>query len=315
MADFSTYDAVGNREDLSDTIWNISPFETPFLSSITRNTATAVNHEWQTDSLATPSNNATVEGASAADTTITPTVRLGNLTQISSKVPSVSRTQRQIDSAGRSDEMTYQIMKMGKELKNDIEFAVLANKIKVAGNGTNTARQCAGIETFFATNVSLGATGVAPTGDGTDVLQPGNARPLTEALLKGVLADIWDAGGNPDCIMAGSFNKQKMSEFVGGGTSGPAQRTVDGSSKSVTAAIDVYVSDFGSLKVVPARHMVQSSMLVLELDKFKLAELSPITSVPLAKTGDFDRELLNAEYTLESCNAKASGIIAGLSTS
>ena len=312
MADFSTYDAVGNREDLSDIIWNISPTATPFLSGIARNTATAVNHEWQTDSLAAPGNNARVEGAAAADTTIVPTVRLGNLTQISDKVPSVSRTQRQIDSAGRSDEMTYQIMKMGKELKNDIEFAVLANKIKVTGNGTNTARQCAGIETYIADNVSLGATGVAPTGDGTDVLQPGNARVLSEGLLKTVLASIWDEGGDPDCVMAGSFNKQAMSAFVGGGTSGPAQRTVDGSSKSVTAAIDVYVSDFGSLKVIPSRHMVQTSMLVLQLDKWKLAELSPITSVPLAKTGDFDRELLNAEYTLEACNAKASGIIASL---
>jgi len=312
MADYSTYDAVGNREDLADMIWNISPTATPFLSAIAKNTATAVNHEWQTDALATPANNATVEGAAATDTTIVPTVRLGNLTQIASKVPSVSRTQRQIDSAGRSDEMTYQIMKMGKELKNDIEFSVLANKIKVTGDGTSTARECAGLPTYVADNLSLGATGAAPTGDGTDVITEGTPRALTEAFLKSVLAQCWDEGGDPDLILAGSFNKQAMSAFVGGGTSGPAQRTVDGDSKSVTAAIDVYVSDFGSLKVVPARHIDQSMMYVLQTDMWKLSELSSITSTPLAKTGDFDRELLNAEYTLEACNAKSSGIIAAL---
>jgi len=312
MAEITTYDAIGNREDLADMIWNISPTATPFLSAIARNTATATNHEWQTDSLATPANNATIEGASATDTTLVPTVRLGNLTQISSKVPSVSRTQRQVDSAGRADEMTYQIMKMGKELKNDIEFAVLANKAKVVGNSSSTARQCAGLPTYIADNLSLGASGSAPNGTGSNTMTEGTARALTEAMLKSVLQQCWDEGGDPNIIMAGSFNKQAMSAFVGGGTSGPAQRVVDGTSKSVTAAIDVYVSDFGSLTVVPARHQDQSMLYVLETDKWKLAELSPITSTPLAKTGDFDRELLNAEYTLEACNAKSSGIVAAL---
>jgi hypothetical protein len=161
----------------------------------------------------------------------------------------------------------------------------------------------------------LGATGSAPTGDGTDTRTAGTLRDLDEAFLKSVLAQCWDEGGDPDLIMAGSFNKQAMSAFVGGGASGPAQRTVDGSSKSVTTAIDVYVSDFGSLKVVPSRHMVQNSMLVLQSDMFCLSELSSIGTVDLAKTGDFDRKLLNVEYTLEAKNSKSSGIVADLTVS
>ena len=316
MADtFSTYDAVGNREDLSDMIYNIAPTATPFISAISRNTASAVNHEWQTDSLATPANNAVREGVSSSTTVSAASVRLGNYTQISEKVPSVSRTQRQIDSAGRADELDYQVMKMGKELKNDMEVALLANKAKVVGNEDTTARQLAGVESWIADNVSLGATGTAPTGDGTDARSAGTARAFDEAFLKSVLAQCWDEGGDPDLIMAGSFNKQAMSAFVGGGTSGPAQRTVSGDSKSVTTAIDVYVSDFGSLRVVPARHMVQSSVLVLQSDMWCLSELSSIGSIDLAKTGDFDRKLLNVEYTLEAKNAKSSGIIADLTTS
>lgn len=315
MADvFSTYDAIGNREDLADMIYDISPMDTPFVSGIAKNTATATNHEWQTDSLATAANNAQIEGADAATTVSTPTVRLGNYTQISSKTPQVSRTQRQVDSAGRGDEMDYQIMKMAKELKRDQEVAILANKAKVAGSEV-LARELAGVESWIADNVSLGATGTAPTGDGTDARGAGTPRALDEAFLKSVLAQCWDEGGNPDMIMTGSFNKQAMSAFVGGGTSGPAQRNVDGNSSRVNTAIDIYVSDFGSLAVVPNRFMVQSSMLVLEMDKWCLSTLSNFEETPLAKNGDSDRVLLLSEYTLEAKNAKSSGIVADLTTS
>ncbi len=309
MADvFSTYDAVGNREDLADMIYDISPMETPFVSGIAKNTATATNHEWQTDSLATAANNAVIEGADAATTVSSPTVRLGNYTQISSKVPQVSRTQRQIDSAGRGDEMDYQVMKMAKELKRDQEVALLANKAKVAGSEV-LARELAGIESWIATNTVVGATGSAATGDGTDARTAGTLTAFDEADLKSVLASCWDEGGNPDVIMCGSFNKQAMSAFVGGGASGPAQRTVDGDSSRVNTAIDIYVSDFGSLAVVPNRHQVQNSVLVLEMDKWKLSTLANFQETPLAKNGDSDRVQLLSEYTLESCNEKASGAV------
>lgn len=310
MADvFSTYDAIGNREDLADMIYDISPMDTPFVSGISKNSATATNHEWQTDSLASAGNNAQIEGADATTTVSTPTTRLGNYTQISSKTPQVSRTQREVDSAGRGDEMDYQVMKMAKELKRDQETALLANKAKVAGSEV-LARELAGIESWLATNYSGGAGGTAPTGDGSDARTSGTNTSFSEADLKATLASCWDNGGNPDMIMAGSFNKQAMSAFVGGGNSGPAQRVVDGDSTRVNTAIDIYVSDFGSLAVVPNRFMVQNSVLVLEMDKWCLSTLTNFQETPLAKNGDSDRVLLLSEYTLEAKNEAASGIIA-----
>jgi len=311
----STYDAIGNREDLSDVIYDISPMDTPFMSGIARTQATATNHEWQTDELATASNaNAVIEGEDATTTAAIPTVRLGNYTQISDKVPRVTRTQRQVNSAGRGDELDYQIMKMGKALKRDMESALLANKAKAVGS-ESVARELAGIESWIADNVSLGATGTAPTGNGTDARGAGTPRALDEDFLKDVLAQCWDNGGNPDMIMTGSFNKQAMSAFVGGGNSGPAQRVVDGDSSRVNTAIDIYVSDFGSLAVVPNRFMVQSSMLVLEMDMWAMATLAEFQETPLAKTGDSDRVQILSEYTLEARNAKSSGIVADLTTS
>tara|TARA_R110000772_G_scaffold45937_1_gene105004 strand:+ start:187 stop:1143 length:957 start_codon:yes stop_codon:yes gene_type:complete len=310
----STYDAIGNREDLSDIIYDISPTQTPFISGISRNSATATNHEWQTDSLATAvSSNAVIEGEDATTTAAIASVRLGNYTQISDKVPRVTRTQRQIDSAGRGDELDYQIMKSAKELKRDMESTLLANKAKVVGS-ESAARECAGVESWIADNVDFGVGGAAPTGDGTDVLTPGTNRAFTEAQLQGVLASIWDEGGEPDTIMVGSVIKQAMSGLVNGGAAGTAQRVVDGNAKTVTAAIDIYVSDFGSLAVVPNRFQVQTSMLVLQMDMWCMSTLAEFQETPLAKTGDSDRVQLLSEYTLEAKNAKSSGIVAALTS-
>ena len=310
----STYDAIGNREDLSDIIYDISPTQTPFISGISRNSATATNHEWQTDSLATAvSSNAVIEGEDATTTAAIASVRLGNYTQISDKVPRVTRTQRQIDSAGRGDELDYQIMKSAKELKRDMESTLLANKAKVTGS-ESVARECAGVESWIADNVDLGVGGVAPTGDGTDALTPGTNRAFAESQLQGVLASIWDEGGEPDTIMVGSVVKQAMSGLVNGGAAGTAQRVVDGNAKTVTSAIDIYVSDFGSLAVVPNRFQVQTSMLVLQMDMWCMSTLAEFQETPLAKTGDSDRVQLLSEYTLEAKNAKSSGIIAALTS-
>lgn len=309
----STYDAIGNREDLVDVIYDISPMDTPFMSGIARVSATATNHEWQTDEIAAAANNAVIEGEDATTTAAIPTVRLGNYTQISDKVPRVTRTQRQVQSAGRGDELDYQIMKMGKALKRDMEKALCANKAKNVGS-ESVARELAGCESWIADNVNLGATGTAPTGDGTDARGAGTPRVFNEDYLKSVLASCWDNGGNPDMIMLGSFNKQAMSAFVGGGNSGPAQRIVDGDATRVNTAIDIYVSDFGSLAVRPNRFMVQSSCLVLEMDMWAMATLAEFQETPLAKTGDSDRVQLLSEYTLEARNAKSSGIVADLTT-
>lgn len=307
---FSSYDAIGNREDLADIIYDISPTDTPFMNGIVKNTATATNHEWQTDALANASaTNAVIEGDDATTDASTATTRLGNQTQISDKVPRVTGTQRDVDSAGRADEFAYQIMKRGKELKRDVESSLLANNAKVVGNDT-TARECAGIESWIATNTSFGATGADPTGDGTDARTDGTQRAFTESQLKEVLRECWDSGGNPDTIMVGSFNKQALSAFSGGAT-----RTIESGEKKLVNAIDIYVSDYGDLVVIPNRFQRDRSVLVLEMDMWAFSVLRDFREHDLAKTGDTDRKQLLIEYTLESRNEAASGIIADVTTS
>ncbi len=304
---FSTYDAIGNREDLANIIYDISPTDTPFMSGIAKVTASATLHEWQTDSLATANpNNAVIEGDDATTDAGTPTVRLNNQSQISDKVPRVTGTQRAIDSAGRADEFAYQIMKAAKELKTDVESALLADKIKVVGNDS-TARETAGIGSWIATNIDFGVGGSAPTGDGTDVGTTGTNRAFTEAQLTGVLEACYNSGGNPDMIMVGATQKSALSGFTGNAT-----RNINSGEKKLVNAINVYVGDFGDLVVVPNRFQEQDEALILEMDMWAMAVLRDFQEDDLAKTGDTDRKQLIVEYTLESRNEAASGSIRDL---
>lgn len=313
---FSTFSAVGNREDLTDAIYRIDPTDTPFWTGIEREKADAVNHEWQTQALApASSSNAQLEGddSYAADAA-TATARLGNICQISRKVPRVTGTQRVVDHAGRGDEMDYQKMLKGMELKRDIESILLANTAKVTGN-SSTARKLASVLSWITTNTDKGGgTGADPTAADGSIARVDSAtqRAFTEAQLKNVLQKIWIAGGKPGTVMVGAFNKQAASLFTGRGT--PMQDQTD---RKVTAVVDVYESDFGRLKLVPNRFMRTRDALVLQMDMWAWAPLPgrSMVSFPLAKTGDTDAATILAEATLVSRNEKASGGIFDLTSS
>ena len=309
---FDSFDAIGNREDLSDLIHMISPTDTPFLSAIGKTPATSTKHEWQTDTLASPSaTNAAVEGDDQDSIASTPTARIFNRTQILTKSPAISGTQRAMDSAGRADEMDYQIMKAGAELKTDLESSLFANNAQVTGNST-TAREMGGIEAYIATNDNFGGgSGASPAGgDGTAARTDGTQRAFAEADLKTVLADAADAGGKPTTIYLGSFNKQAMSAFSGGAT-----RTIEATQKQLVNAVDMYMSDFGALNVVYSRHVRTRSALVLDTSMFKLATLRDFQTHDLAKTGDTDRKQLLIEATLEVQNEAGSAGVFDLTTS
>jgi hypothetical protein len=308
----ATYQAIGNREDLTDMIYRIAPVDTPFVSGVEREKATATLHEWQTQDLATAATNAQLEGDDSATNSTTVTVRLNNIAQISYKVARVSGTQQAVQHAGRSNELAYQAMLKGLELKRDIEVVVAGtNQTKVTGD-TTTARTTASVLSWIKTNSDKQAAGTDPTTSGTVTrVDSATTRAFTEAQLKNVLSLIWIQGGNPDTVMTGAFNKQQFSTFVG--RASPIQ---DAKNKKITASVDAYESDFGTLKVVANRFTRARDVLVLEMDKWALAFLGGrnMTSIPLAKTGDSDRRQVLSEYALVSRNEKASGGIFDLST-
>jgi hypothetical protein len=306
---FDTYDSIGEREDLSDVIYNISPTDTPFLSSAAKTQATAVLHEWQTDSLATAvTDNKVIEGDEATADAVTATTRLSNSSQILDKVVTISGTQEAVDKAGRASEIAYQVAKKAKELKRDLESSLCSNNAEVTGSAS-AARQLGGLGSWVATNDVFG-TGGASGGLGNTARTNGTQRAFTETQLKSVIKSVWNAGGNPQIIMVGPFNKQKLSGFTGNST-----RFDAGADATLYTSVDVYASDFGQTQVIPNRFSRDREAWVLDMDFWGVAFLRDFTMHELAKTGDTEKRQLLVECTLESRNEAASGMIADLTTS
>ena len=316
MAVFQTYQTVGIREDLADIIYSISPTETPFMSGIAKEKATNTSHQWQTDALAAVAANAAVEGADISYGTMSATTKEENHTQISTKGVQVSGTNEAVTSAGRANELAYQVAKAAKELKRDMETALLSNVAKTAGNAT-TARKLGGCQTWIETNVDAGAGG-SGAGNGA-ARTDGTQRAFTEDQLKGVLRSCFNEGGNPNMIMVGAFNKQKLSGFTGGST-----RFDSAEDRRLITSIDVYESDFGTLQVAPNRFIrgangtaakIGQDALVLEMDMWAVAFLRDFALQTPAQTKDADQRFLVAEYTLVARNEKANGLVTDLTTS
>ena len=308
-----TYSSVGNREDLSDMIFDISPTETPFASAAPRVKAKAVFHEWQTDALAAAAANRNIEGDDSTASSVVPTVRLGNYCQIFKKTIAVSATQEVVDKAGRDSEIAYQLMKRGKELKRDIEFALTRNQASSAG-GTGTARSLASTESWIASNKTSKGTGTAQTTPGFSsgtVASPTDstaASSFNVTDLKNMLSEAWSDGGDPQIVLVGPTAKQKISGFTGIAT---LYRETSATAKGtrIIGAADIFVHDFGEVRIVPSRFCRDQTVQILDMDYWAVAMLRPITKEKLAKTGDAEKWHLVTELTLESRNELASAKI------
>ena len=310
---FDSYAAKGNREDLEDIIFDISPTETPMVSAIERGKAENSFHEWQTDALASATkDNAAVEGDDPDADARTPTSRVGNYTQLMDKVVIVTSTQRSTRTAGRKDELGYQVAKAGREIKRDIEAAISGENHAVAGNSL-TARKLGGAEVWIATAAKHGAGGstTATTAGALTAtkLTDGTTRALTEAEFMEAWQTCWDNGGNPTLVIAGSFNKRRLSTFTGNAT-----KTKDIEDKKVVAAVDVYVGDFGTTEIVASRFNRGRTVLGLDPEYWKIATLQALKTQDLAKTGHADKRMLSTELTLVCGNQKASFKVADLTT-
>lgn len=309
---FTTFSSVGNREDLTDVIYRISPTETPVMSLAGRGKMDATFHEWQTDALAAPdSGNAQLQGDDITSyDAVTPTVRLGNRSQISRKTLVVADTEDVINKAGRKSETAYQKAKKSAELKLDMESIICSNQASVVGS-TTVAPKMGSLLSMIKGNTSVGATGADPVTLVSTARTDGTQRAYTETLLKAVLSLCYTAGANPSRIILGATNKQLMSAFTGIASQ---QVQINAAAPSFTvAATDVYVSDFGRLKIQPSRLVRSRDVLVLDPEYIQVMYLRPFKWEDLAKTGDAKKSFVRVEYSLKVGNQGAHGLVADLS--
>lgn len=316
---------MGNREELADTIYNITPDETPFLSLIAHRNVKTTHPEWQTDTLATPdTNNNQPEGNDWTFESSDPTTRVGNYTQISEKTLIVSRTQDQTDKAGRGSELAYKTAKRGRELKTDMEVILLSNQASNAGSGNGaTNRTLGGFRAWLASNDDLGSGGSSGGFNSStsvvDAATNGTQRAFTKALLDATILSAYNAGGSPSTLMVSPYVKTVFSTFLDDANIVPMRENVTQRGKrALIASAEVYVSDFGNIMVVPNRQMARAGASIarnaylIDPEMVSMGVFSDIKRHKVAKTGDAEKRVLNTEYTLLVNNEAAHGCIADL---
>jgi hypothetical protein len=310
---FTSFNAAGIKESLSDIISNVSPEEVPLQSNIGSENVSNTYFEWNTDTLAATSTAAVIDGddVSSFDAT-SATTRVGNYTHILRRTTVVADNLSSQDLAGRNDELAYQLAKRGKELRRDIEATLTDNNAQVAGN-SSTARETAGLGAWIATNDNLAGDGASPTGDGSDGRTDGTQRDLTEAMVKDAMQKAYTAGGQPSILMVGPHNKTVVSGFAGIAAQ-RYQAPSDGPTTIIGAA-DVYLSDFGTLSVTPNRFMRERDAFLLDPEYASVCFLRPIQQVELAKTGDAEKRMVLAEFGLKVLNEQAHAGVFDLTTS
>jgi hypothetical protein len=317
--------ATNVREDLGDIIWLLDPMDTWALSNLERTEASSVNHEWLQDSLAAPGANAQIEGNEASFATAAPASRRNNWTQISTKTFAVSDTLEAVEKAGRKSERERLGVKLLKELKRDIESAIVGAQGSSGGaggaqGGTATARSSAGMEAWIgngtttltagevnnvvsATTNSANATSAGFASGAVAAPVDGTTGALTVGQLNTALNGAWADGGDPRVILVAARQKLVIDNFAG-----VATRMIDTSPSkqaSIVAAANMFVSSFGTHMVVLSRYVRDTVVLCIDPDYWATAWLRPFNKVALAKTGEAEKALIRAEWTLVCRNNAA----------
>lgn len=310
----STYDEAskGNREDLSDIIADVSPTETPLVTMCGRSKATATKHEFLTDTLTAAASNVHLEGGDMTGTDPAARSRNDNYCQILSKNAVVTGTQEKVDKAGVKSEMSYQMARRMKEMKRDLEYALIgASNAKVAGS-EGAGREMGSLDSYLLTNDQVVSASTSATGDGTDYSdRAGTNAAMTETIMKAALQSVFtNSGGNESLnFICSAATKGVVSTFTASST-----RYVTTDDKKLTASIDVYEGDFHTVRIIPDRFIQTGDAYVIDPEYIKLAELRAIHSFDVAKVGDAEKKQIIWECTLEVCNEKAHALITDLTT-
>jgi hypothetical protein len=309
-----SYDVRGIREDLSDVIYDISPEETPFYTACAKAKASNTLHEWQTDALRSSGDNAHIEGDDTIAEARSATVRLNNRTQIFKNGVVIPGTDQGLNKAGRAREMAYQVLKIAKEQKLDIEKAMFANQAKVAGD-SSTARRMAGVPSWLTTNTNFqsGSSGADPTGDGSNArTDDGTPTAFSQTKFDAVMQSIWVSGGKPDSVYLSAFQMNLALGFTGNNNQ---RSNITAEAEKVIKHMAVYVTPWGTVEFKPTRENRARDVFIMQDDMWAVGVLRATKNEELAKTGDNEKRQVVTELTLVCRNEKSSGGIYDNTTS
>jgi hypothetical protein len=324
---FTTYSATANREDLSNAIYNIDPFDTPVMSASRRRNVKNRIFDWQTEYLPTVNlANAQLEGFQLANSPPQPTIRQNNVTQISERDATVSGTQEEVDAAGKGSEMAHQMALASKILKSDMESIMCSRQQRVNGDDTApTARTTEGIAHWIgraatktlaagAGGAVAGVTAGLPTAGGAlpaDAAFPavagGSQLQVTEAMLGAAMQQAYVNGASPSLWIVPPGPKRTISTFTGRSTT----QVLVGKTE-VVSTIDVIATDFGRVKVAPSRWVPADVGLLIDPDYIAVAFFRAFRQYLMARVGDAETRMIIVEWGIEMRNPIAHILFNGI---
>ena len=322
------------REDVMNQIWDISKIPLPFTDAIGTETSKNPYKEWTTDALAVPNlTNAVIDGSDASGNNTVLGLRVGNHHQISTKVVRTSFRADASDVIGRTKELSYQMMRRQQELRRDVEAIVLTNQASFADTGA-AAGKVGGLPSWLTTNFSAGATGAVGgfQSSGVTALRTyGTARALTETLVRDAVQSVYTQGGDPSIMMSVPGTIRKFSEYLFTSSARVATLMSDqGKSASAATAmgsVNVFVTDFGTLKLVPNRLQTpyvgtpgsttgvyssagtSADVFILDPSYLAMTYLKGYRTEELAKTGLAENRQMSVDWSLIVNTEKSHAII------
>jgi hypothetical protein len=318
---FTTYNATANREDLSNAIYNIDPFDTPVMSASRRRNVKNRIFDWQTEFLPLVNlANAQVEGFQLANGPSQPTIRRNNCTQISERDATVSGSQEESDAAGKGSEMAHQMALAAKVLKSDMESILCSRQPRNDGNdtGSGTARTTEAISHWLGRAVDKYNNVAAAIAPGTSVTGlpvastdpfpvPGTPTTITEAILGDAMQQAYQNGGSPSMWIVPPGPKRTISSFVGRSTT----QVLVGKTE-VVSTIDVIATDFGRIKVAPSRWLPVDVGLLIDPDYIAVAFFRAFRQFLMARVGDAETRMIVCEWGCEMRNPLAHVLFNGI---
>jgi len=336
-AGFSSYDAVGVKEDISDIITNISPTKTPFQTAIGNEKSTQKFFQWQEDSLRAAAANQQVEGfqvtSDLSTATMVPTVMRSNNTQILAEVPETTGTMDVTSTYGRARESAYQMAKSAAQVKRDLEVAFVGMGYNAPVNTNKTTARVMGSFEYqvgqpASNNLYVTTQGVGSNADYTNLIFTGTANGgFTETNMLLALQNSYNQGAEPNTVsiipgraiqVAGFAMAQTA--YAGGGspTAAASYRQKFNDSTTVVNAVTMYKSPFGDVKIVLNRFQCGSPLapstqhvhtLIYDPSQWVKVTLRPWFREVLAKNGDSLRQMIVGEFSLKHKNWRASSVI------
>jgi len=341
-------------EDLMDKIFDVSPIDRPFSDSTSIGEAGNTQKEWVREALeaSTPTNKRVDGSSSAGINDVVLGERLSNYHQIATKTVRVSDRARSSDTVGTNDELIKQLTKRQKALRRDEEATYVSKNIAIPGDGNTVEGQAAGVGSWIgvkilddaSTTSDRGATGVDPvlSNDGSGgggypvtAATAGTKRAWSETAVKNMMREAYLQGGNPTMAMSTPACIEVMSDYLFTSSARVATLRTDamydnrtdnstgggksGSGITAQGSVNILVTNFGTLELVPNRFQPEvaadvADLYLIDPDSWERCYLQGYQTKELARDGLAENREISVDFSLIALNPEANSIVADIDT-